>query len=201
MCSFRNLAKTNPHPQDRVQLFDEEFGVKAFMNVGADPAFGGAGAAHGAELFTVLELLNSVKPQGMMAAFSTEAPNQCMRRTLFAGPIIPLQRRGQPRFHCSHPFTARREKPRFHCSDSLIAMPATLQCSSPFEYVTASQANGGQSRFHCSHPYIAKTELANRQDVASQAFILFCAGHLKKKKKEVYLMYSYFRVQQPALHQ
>jgi len=48
VCSFRNLAKTNPHPQDRVQLFDEEFGVKAFMNVGADPAFGGAGAAHGA---------------------------------------------------------------------------------------------------------------------------------------------------------
>ena len=144
MCSFRNLAKTNPHPQDRVQLFDEEFGAKALMNVGAarralrraapgaDPAFGGAGAAHGAELFTVLELLNSVKPQGMMAAFSTEAPNQCMRRTLFAGPIFSLQRRGQPRFHCSHPFTARREKPRFHCSDSLIAMPATLQCSSPF---------------------------------------------------------------------
>ena len=107
MCSFRNLAKTNPHPQDRVQLFDEEFGVKAFMNVGADPAFGGAGAAHGAELFTVLELLNSVKPQGMMAAFSTEAPNQCMRRTFFAGPIFSLQRRGQPRFHCSHPFIAK----------------------------------------------------------------------------------------------
>ena len=35
MCSFRNLAKTNPHPQDRVQLFDEEFGAKALMNVGA----------------------------------------------------------------------------------------------------------------------------------------------------------------------
>ena len=35
MCSFRNLAKTNPHAQDRVQLFDEEFGAKALMNVGA----------------------------------------------------------------------------------------------------------------------------------------------------------------------
>lgn len=33
VCSFRNLAKTNPHPQDRVQLFDEEFGAKAFINV------------------------------------------------------------------------------------------------------------------------------------------------------------------------
>lgn len=151
MCFFRNLAKTNPHPQDRVQLFDEEFGVKAFMNVGAartalrraapgaDPAFGVAGAAHGAGAVHGAGAAQQrdvagcpPQRQGMMAAFSTEAPNQCMRGTLFAGPIFSLQRRGQPRFHCSHPFTARREKPRFHCSDSLIAMSATLQCSSPF---------------------------------------------------------------------
>ncbi len=129
------------------------------------------------------------------------------RGGLYLYAILSLPKRGHPQFHCSHPFiaktrpaalsSARRGQPRFHCSQPSIAKtkPAAL-----------SSARRGQQRFHCSHHFIAKTKptaLSSArqgaatvslqppfhcedgashpfiQDLASRAFILFCAWSYK----------------------